>query len=235
MMMVELPVIDLEPYLLATGRDVTSSSSARHNATVLDLDIQQHKDISEVCERVASCLREAGALVVRDPRCSFQDNDRFLDMMERYFGQTAEFKRQQERPHLHYQVGVTPEGVELPRCIVDKSLQEQIQELPEKSRPHMPLGPDAKWRYMWRVGPRPKKTSFKELNAEPVVPDGFPDWIEVMNGWGTKMIAAVEVVAEMAAIGFGIPQFAFTSLMSQVVIFQSIQRREASLRATIMT
>ncbi|KAJ7277063.1 hypothetical protein O6H91_Y391900 [Diphasiastrum complanatum] len=217
MMMVELPVIDLEPYLLATGRDVTSSSSARHNATVLDLDIQQHKDISEVCERVASCLREAGALVVRDPRCSFQDNDRFLDMMERYFGQTAEFKRQQERPHLHYQVGVTPEGVELPRCIVDKSLQEQIQELPEKSRPHMPLGPDAKWRYMWRVGPRPKKTSFKELNAEPVVPDGFPDWIEVMNGWGTKMIAAVEwqVVAEMAAIGFGIPQFAFTSLMSQ--------------------
>ena len=33
----------------------------------------------------------------------------------------------------------------------------------------------------------------QELNAEPVIPEGFPDWVDIMNGWGSKMIAAVEV------------------------------------------
>ena len=84
----------------------------------------------------------------------------------------------------------------------------------------------------------------QELNAESVIPEGFPDWVETMNGWGSKMIAAVEVghlsteksyvslfhidsidahcwwwnqvVAEMAAIGFGLHKEAFTSLMFQV-------------------
>lgn len=60
--------------------------------------------LRESCARVAACLRETGALVIRDPRCSTEDNDRFLDMMERYFGQTADLKRKQERPELHYQV-----------------------------------------------------------------------------------------------------------------------------------
>ena len=60
--------------------------------------------LRESCEQVAACLRETGALVIRDPRCSTADNDRFLDMMERYFGQTTALKRQQERPALHYQV-----------------------------------------------------------------------------------------------------------------------------------
>lgn len=36
---------------------------------------------------------------------------------------------------------------------------------------------DAKWRFMWRVGPRPAHTAFPELNAEPVVP-------KVRRRWG---------------------------------------------------
>jgi len=35
--------------------------------------------------------------------------------------------------------------------------------------------------------------AFQELNAEPVIPENFPGWVDVMNGWGHKMIAAVEV------------------------------------------
>lgn len=34
---------------------------------------------------------------------------------------------------------------------------------------------------------------YQELNSEPVVPEGFPEWVELMNGWGHKMISAVEV------------------------------------------
>ena len=42
---------------------------------------------------------------------------------------------------------------------------------------------------------------------------GFPEWSEVMTGWGNKMLAAVHTVAHMAAIGFGLPPHAFTERM----------------------
>ena len=36
----------------------------------------------------------------------------------------------------------------------------------------MPSGPDLKWRFFWRVGPRPPAggTRYAELNAAPVTP-----------------------------------------------------------------
>lgn len=195
----ELPVVDLEPFLGCTAS--------------LFEDLDPH--LRHLCDTVSTCLRDNGALVLRDPRCRAQDNDTFLDMMESFFQRSDEFKRQQGRPLLHYQVGVTPEGVEMPRSALDKDMERQALQLPEDSRPLIPTGPDLKWRYMWRIGPRPTETRFKELNAEPVVPEGFPEWVDIMNGWGSKMIAAVEVVAEMAAIGFGLKRGAFTSLMFQ--------------------
>eukprot|EP00249_Psilotum_nudum_P007867 c20879_g1_i1 orf=155-1282(+) len=201
----DFPVIELEPYLQflhAEGR------GPRH-------ELQLPSALKDLCDSLARCLRETGALVIRDPRCHAEDNDRFLDMMEHFFEQSDEFKWKFSYPQLHYQVGVTPEGIEVPRSALDKNMQEQTLQLSQDSRPHMPTGPDRKWRYMWRVGPRPPQTRFKELNAEPVVPDGFPDWVDVMNGWGCKMIAAVEVVAEMLAIGVGVPPKSFTSLMYQ--------------------
>jgi len=33
----------------------------------------------------------------------------------------------------------------------------------------------------------------QELNAEPVIPEGFPEWKETMDSWGYKMIAAIKV------------------------------------------
>ncbi|KAM6563138.1 hypothetical protein CsatB_023136 [Cannabis sativa] len=191
----DLPVIDLSDYL-----STTATSDAQ---------------LSELCGVVSRSLRETGALLVKDPRCSAQDNDLFIDMMERYFQSPRDFKLLQERPHLHYQVGVTPEGVEVPRSLVDEEMQEKLRAMPEEYRPSSPKGPDCKWRYMWRVGPRPLQTKFKELNAEPVIPEGFPKWKDTMDSWGYKMISAIEVVAEMAAIGFGLPKDAFTSLMKQ--------------------
>lgn len=199
----ELPVLDLEPYLRWSGR----------------LGEEAQQDPSDLpkplCQQVASCLQDTGAIVVRDPRCLAQDNDTFLDMMEEFFQKSDEFKRQQERPLLHYQVGVTPGGVEVPICAVDEEMRRNASFLAEDSRPHIPTGPDRKWRYMWRICSRPAHTRFKELNAEPVIPEGFPEWVDVMNGWGSKMIATVEVVAEMAAIGFDLPPEAFTALMCQ--------------------
>jgi isopenicillin N synthase-like dioxygenase len=214
----EVPVIDLEPYLKLTGRSGCGSVSERdpiEPACNPNGELEYSPELKSLCEEVAESLKQTGALVVRDPRCPAEVNDMFLDMMETYFQKPDDFKRKQERPHLHYQVGVTPEGVELPRAAVDKEMRMKIQEVPEEYRPHIPVGADPKWRYMWRVGPRPLKTRFRELNSDPVVPEGFPEWADTMDGWGSTMISTVEVVAEMAGIGFGLPKDSFTSLMLQ--------------------
>lgn len=89
----ELSVIDLGPYL-----EISSELGSESDSSNLDPVLRA------LCEEVSRTLRETGALVVKDPRCSAQDNDRFIDMMENYFEKTDEFKRLQERPQLHYQV-----------------------------------------------------------------------------------------------------------------------------------
>lgn len=77
-----LPVIDLGVYLSRAPSDPAAQ---------------------DACRRVAECLRDTGALVVRDPRVSYDDNSRFLDMMEAYFGQTHEAKLTDVRASLCYQ------------------------------------------------------------------------------------------------------------------------------------
>ena len=59
------------------------------------------------------------------------------------------------------QVGITPEGVEVPRSLVDEEMQEKLRAMPKEHQPYIPKGPDPKWRYMWRVGPRPFNTRFQ--------------------------------------------------------------------------
>lgn len=199
----DIPVIDLSPYLGFSGK-ISNSEKEDFGS-----------DLKNLCSEVSRILRDTGALIIKDPRCTAEDNDQFIDMMEKYWEMPDNFKRKQERPQLHYQVGVTPEGVEVPRSLVDKEMKEKLSRMPKEFQPYTPTGPDPKWRYMWRVGPRPSETQFKELNAEPVIPEGFPEWKDTMDSWGYKMISAVEAVAEMAAIGFGLEKDAFTSRMMQ--------------------
>lgn len=56
---------------------------------------------------------------------------------------------------------MTPEGIEVPRSLVDGEMQNKLRSLPKESQPLTPSGPDPKWRYMWRVGPRPSTTRFQ--------------------------------------------------------------------------
>ena len=193
----QLPVFDLGPFLekcILGGQE-------------------PDEEIKKQCEGLAQCLKDTSALVVKDPRCPSSDNATFLDMLERYYEQPNEVKRPDERPHFHYQVGVTPEGVEVPRCSMDPACLKEIEKQPEEHRAHVPKGADPKWRFMHRVGPRPAETKFKELNAEPVYPEKFPEWEGNMTMWGTKMLNALEVVAEMAAIGLGLDRKAFVDKM----------------------
>ena len=89
----DLPVVDLAPYLRAAAGDAAPAGE---------------EELRTLCATVSASLRDTGALLVMDPRCSAADNDRFLDVVERYFARSADAKRLQERPHLYYQVGSCP-------------------------------------------------------------------------------------------------------------------------------
>lgn len=85
----DLPVVDLAPFLQAAAGDAPAEAEEALRA---------------LCATVSASLRDTGALLVKDPRCTAADNDRFLDVVERYFARSDDSKRLQERPHLHYQV-----------------------------------------------------------------------------------------------------------------------------------
>lgn len=67
-------------------------------------------------------------------------------------------------------MGATPPGVEIPRSAADSSASPQS--FRPGNQPIVPEGADPKWRFMWRIGPRPANTSFPEMNAAPVIPKG---------------------------------------------------------------
>lgn len=170
----------------------------------------------ETAVAIARCLSETGCLVIRDFRVNTADNEAFLNMMERYFEQPTEVKLLDARPSCHYQVGVTPEGIEVPRCTMDPDCAATVSQQPLEHRATLPTGPDPKWRYFWRLGSRNEGTAYEELNTEPnVLPAGFPEWQDAMDRWGNKMLAALHTTSELLAMGLGLSKDAITSLMDK--------------------
>ena len=83
-----LPVFDLSPAL-------------EHQAPGSN---QPNAEVEALAHQLATCLQQTGCLVIRDPRVQMADNETFLNMMERYFGQSMEAKLADVRSELHYQV-----------------------------------------------------------------------------------------------------------------------------------
>lgn len=107
-------------------------------------------------------------------------------MMERYYEQPANLRNPDVHPELYYQVGTTPEGVEKARDHCSK-----ISKLAPNEKPYTVCPPehDPKSRFFWRMGERPIKTEFQNLNAAPVIPKAFPEWEKTMNRWGGLMLS----------------------------------------------
>ncbi|KAI1204595.1 Clavaminate synthase-like protein [Annulohypoxylon truncatum] len=191
----DLPVIDLDVYL-----NNPLSSSA----------------VQEESARAARALITYGALVLHDSRVSESDNEAFLDLLEDYFAQPDEALKRDERPELGYQVGVTLENTEKPKCAVDEPCLRVIERLAPAERPLDIRGhqPDPKCRFFWRMGePTPYATQFPGLNAENVIPESADireRWTPIMETWGKSMKSAVSGLAEMAAVGMGLPASTFT-------------------------
>ncbi len=109
----DLPIIDLDVFL--ASRD---SAAAR-----------------EECAKAARALITYGALVLHDSRVAEPDNVAFLDLLEDYFAQPDDVLRRDERPELGYQVGVTLENTEKPKCAVDEPCLDVIRRLAPEERP----------------------------------------------------------------------------------------------------
>ncbi|KAF8225108.1 Clavaminate synthase-like protein [Tricholoma matsutake] len=180
----------------------------------LDLFLSNPPDSQEViheCKKAADALITYGALVLRDSRVSEEDNSRFLDLLEDYFNQPLSDLQKDERPDLSYQVGVTLENTEKPKCAVDEPCLRIIERLDPSERPLdiSAHSPDPKCRFFWKMSENPPyETQFPVLNAPNVVPqaESLRDrWPPIMQQWGTSMKNAVANLAEMIAIGLGLP------------------------------
>lgn len=143
----------------------------------------------------------------------FQDNEDYIDLMEEYFAlQARRHYAGQElkdcKPELHFQAGVTPEKQERPRdhqIIIDQFTPENMP------LSKFPPALDAKWRFFWAIGERPKEVA---SDIPQVIPEEFPEWEEKMNKWGNMMLNANFTCAEMCAVGLGLDKDTFTSRMT---------------------
>jgi isopenicillin N synthase-like dioxygenase len=95
--------------------------------------------------------------LIRDPRAKQKDNSDYIDLMEKYFDSRGEMfyagqDLEDAKPEYHYQVGVCPKKLEIAR-----NHSEKIRCYDEVNKPVSPLIPipDAKWRFMWKIGERP--------------------------------------------------------------------------------
>ena len=202
MNVLDLPVVDLEAYLEYKN----NNNNNNNNNEAIPCSV-----LSEA-KKAAEGLHKYGLLVVRDPRASEEKNNEFLNMLERYFEQDDDVKMQDVRKEMHYQVGTTPGFTELPRNHCDKMKNFKGTDKPMSL---CPPEKDPKWRFFWRIGQQPKETKFKQLNADPVIPEAIPEWTNVMDTWGSTLINAANGVAELAAVGFDLPMEAFSTKMNK--------------------
>jgi hypothetical protein len=165
---------------------------------IIDLDLFRSQpptslSVKAECQKAAKALIVYGALILHDSRVSEDDNSVFLDLLEDYFAQPEKALKRDERPELSYQIGVTLENTEKPKCAVDEPCLRVIERLEPDQRPldisaHQP---DPKCRFFWRMAEKPPyETKFPGLNAGNVVPEveGVRErWAGTMNAWGGMM------------------------------------------------
>jgi hypothetical protein len=186
----DLPVIDLDLFL---SKPPDSQEVIHECKKACSLYSQLQSTPSNVNVKAADALITYGALVLRDSRVSEEDNSRFLDLLEDYFDQPLSDLQKDERPELSYQVGVTLENTEKPKCAVDEPCLRIIDRLDPAERPLdiSAHSPDPKCRFFWKMSEKPPyETQFPGLNAANVVPqaESLRDrWPPVMQQWGTSM------------------------------------------------
>nr|ODO04288.1 hypothetical protein L204_00645 [Cryptococcus depauperatus CBS 7855] len=153
-------------------------------------------------QKATESLIRTGALIICDTRAPTEANDRFLDLLEDYFSQDEVALKMDERPELGFQVGVTLENTEKPKCASDANCQAIIASLDPSERPQdlKGLGADPKCRFFHRMSEKPPYQSrFPVLEAPNVEPRAFAEtWEKTLSDWGVFMKQASHLLAPTA-------------------------------------
>eukprot|EP00892_Ulva_mutabilis_P010096 jgi/Ulvmu1/7459/UM037_0002.1 len=173
------------------------------------LDSSDHVK-TKIGREILHALREYSCVIVRDPRVPASQNDVFLDTMEDYFSQPREVKMLDARPDLAYQIGVTPDGCEVPRCVSDEDLWQRTASYAPGNEAHKPTGADIKWRYFWRL----RSMNSSAAAPDQVMPQNFPQWPLVMDAWGNSLLRTAESISALLAVAYDLPEDTFTSRMT---------------------
>lgn len=101
--------------MMIVSRFKQAFSQAKLSVPIVDVQpfLTDSPTYAADCKQVASALHKYGCLIIKDPRVQADQNNRFLDMMEKYF-----LKRSTELyagrpvpdifPQYDFQVGATP-------------------------------------------------------------------------------------------------------------------------------
>ncbi len=169
------------------------------NIPVIDLQSYLENGDKNLCKTVVECLHKTGILIVKDTRINDEYNEKFLDMMEKYYSMPYEIKKKHIRQECHYQVGLTPEFIEKPldHC-------ELIHRLPEKDSAQKPVGKDPKARWFHRLGKVEKDTKHMDITGTNVIVDEFPEWEETINNMGDSFLKILDILCEMISTECGL-------------------------------
>lgn len=190
-----LPVIDLDIFLSQPhGSDGVIQECRKVSTATLPITLTLPDCfITDPTHQAADALIVYGALLLRDSRVSEEDNSTFLDLLEDYFDQPIEDQKKDERPELSYQVGVTLENTEKPKCAADEPCLRIIERLDPAERPLdiSAHSPDPKCRFFWKMREAPPYTTqYPVLNAPNIVPEAEhlrSRWPTIMEKWGKSM------------------------------------------------
>lgn len=168
----------------------------------------------EECKKAADCMHKTGIMILRDPRVNDNENERFLDLMEKYYENRSKqyysgMPLHEAKPESGYQTGILPELQERAR-----NHSETIDKYFPASRPATPQPPpkDKKWRYMWRVGSVAEMSNNKIL-SDNAVPADFPGWANQMDSFGSILRESCYTASEILALGIGADRMTFRSRM----------------------
>jgi hypothetical protein len=109
---------DIEDFLMMAKSQVQSDAKFELlQYPIVDLFgyLMDQKAAYTECQTVANLLNKFGFLCVKDPRVNDKHNDKFIDMMEKYYERSDEIKAKDIRKEVSYQVGLTPTRMELAR------------------------------------------------------------------------------------------------------------------------
>jgi isopenicillin N synthase-like dioxygenase len=176
--------------------------------------LSNHPKKYDECKKAVDILHKTGIMILKDPRVNETENDKFLDMMEKYYESRSKTfyaggKLLESNPEAGYQTGIVEELQERAR-----NHEETIKLHFPNSHPVTPQPPpkDKKWRYMWRVGGKAEVSGHRIL-PDNKIPADFPEWEQRMDGFGSILMESCYTASEIIAVGLGVPQDTFRSRM----------------------